>query len=462
MKQDNELRIFLNKYINIDNSRLEKAKGKVNSEDGSLIKFIQNNLSEYFISSSYQWSFSYHTIIKPNKDSDNWQYDVDVAIKLKSNEDFEWDERKYHQLLIDIFEWSERYKDKLDKSKERSIRIQYDANDGEFYVDLVPMFNNWTNRNVINRKDNIVEISWWGEFRDWVNKQNNKTSIEWSKVKFLKEVIRLYKYLRNLYNPDIIRSVQLTLLLARQIDKLEESNFINLSTTFYSVSLKLKEELDGISKVSDLDLSNPWLEEEIFDRNFTNDNFLEFKEWIIWEIEKIELAYNEQEDDKSLSKWQEIFWDDFWSESINKSIIIYDYNHAHKPYDYWWNINNSNKQSIKIVAQKVSKYNWKEAYIKNWERVPNGIIYRFYAIVPEYLWKNTLYWQVTNEWNTFVLNKRWEINNPSRDLWYDRKIMWYWIQEEGKRKWAHWVKCYLLDSNDNVLWESEKFTIKIM
>ena len=47
MKQDNELRIFLNKYINIDNNRLEKAKDKVNSEDGSLIKFIQNNLSEY-------------------------------------------------------------------------------------------------------------------------------------------------------------------------------------------------------------------------------------------------------------------------------------------------------------------------------------------------------------------------------------------------------------------------------
>lgn len=460
MKQDKELRVFLEKYININNTRLENAKNKVNRENWSLINFINNNLGEYFLWSSYQWSFWYHTIIKPNPETDNGKYDVDIAIKLKYDENFKWDEKKYHELLINIFKSSDRYEDKLDISKERAIRIQYDANDGEFYVDLVPMFHNWENWYVINRTTNNIEVSWWYEFKNWVNQQNNKTSIEWSKLKYLKEVIRIYKYLRNINNPNLIRSVQLTLLLARQIDKLDVSDFIDLSTTLYWISVKLKEELESIENVSDLDLLNPWLNIEVFDRNLTNDEFQDFKIWIIWEIEKIESAYNEEDTNESLSKWQEIFWDNFTISSINKSIVIYNYDHAHRPLDYWWNISDD-KKNIKIVAKKTSKATGREDYIYNGEPVPNWMIYKFYAILNENLWTNTLHWQVTNEWNIYVGNKRWEINNPSTNLWYDKKIKWFWIQEEWKWKWRHWVKCYLLDPQNNIIWESNQFFIKI-
>jgi hypothetical protein len=48
---------------------------------------------------------------------------------LKYDSDYESTEYKYHDLLIDIFKSSDRYADKLDESKERAIRIQYDSDD---------------------------------------------------------------------------------------------------------------------------------------------------------------------------------------------------------------------------------------------------------------------------------------------------------------------------------------------
>lgn len=223
MQHEQELRTFLKEYINIDKKRLVNAKSKVSWEDWALTKYLENNLWETF-TQAYQWSFAYETIIKPDPDTETGKYDVDLAIRLNYKEDREWEEYKYHELILDCLKNSDRYKDKLDESKERAIRVQYDANDWEFYVDLVPMFHDWDNWNVVDRINNVVEISGWNEFRDRVNKQNNKTSTDESTAKFLKETIRIFKYLRNQSNPDLIRSVQLTLLLARQIDKLSEED----------------------------------------------------------------------------------------------------------------------------------------------------------------------------------------------------------------------------------------------
>lgn len=455
MIHENELRNFLKKYININKDRLTNATNKTDS----LITFIQNNLDSYK-SSAFQWSFSYWTIIKPNPDNEEWKYDVDLAIRFKYIKDFEGNEKEYHNLLIDLFSESDRYKDKLDLSKERSVRIQYDSNDWEFFVDLVPMFNDWENWNVIDRKNNVIEISWGSQFRDWVNWQNNKTSVELSKDKFLKETIRIFKYLRDIHNNDIIRSVQLTLLLSRQIDKLWDSDFATLTSTLYWVSLKLKEELENINEVSELDLSNPWLSEEVFNRKFDNEKFNNFKEWVIEQINKIESAYNEEDEDNSISKWKDIFGEKFASEEVSKNIILYNYDHAETPNNYGW-IQSIDKKYISIIAKKRSKATWKEWYMKNWDIVPNDMIYRFYAKINENLWSCKLYWQVTNENNRYVVSKRWEINNPSKDLWYSKNIKWYWIEEEWRWSWKHWVKCFIINQNNEIVGESENFFIII-
>ncbi len=460
MNHDKKLREFLEKYININNNRLDKAKKKVNPIDWTLIKFINNKLWDKLLSTSYQWSFWYHTIIKPNKDDDTWDYDVDLAIKLKYDSDYESTEYKYHDLLIDIFKSSDRYADKLDESKERAIRIQYDSDDWEFHVDLVPMFYNEDNWNVIDRVNNNIEISWWNEFRDWINEQNNKTSINNSKSKYLKEAIRIFKYLRNSINSDIIRSVQFTLLLWRQIDKLEENDFIDLWTTLYWISIKLKEELEDINYISELDLENPWLLWEYFDRNFSDENFQEFKDWFIELADNIIDAYDEIEEDESIEKWKDIFWENFIIKSSTNSIVLYDYNHAKQPLEYWYNLW-CNLKKINIIAKKISKHNNKETFFSSSVRIPNNMKLEFYALINENLWTNKLIWQITNESNRFVKNKRWEINNANTDLWYNSKLKWYGVGEEWSRSWRHWIKCFLITENNHIIWESDKFIVNI-
>lgn len=463
MIHDAELRKFLGKYINIDPWRLKNARDKVSTakdEEGSLIKYLINNLWESF-DYVYQWSFAYNTIIKPEPKSDSGKYDVDVAIKLNYKEDWEWEEHKYHDLILDCLKESDRYRDKLDESKERAIRVQYDANDGEFFVDLVPMFHDWENWNVINRKSTSVEISWGTEFRDWVDIQNNKTSVESSTKKFLKEVIRLYKFLRNQADPKLIRSVQLTLLLTRQVDKLDDEDFIDLTTTFYKISMELSSELEWITEVDKLDLSNPWLPEEIFDRNFTEEQFQEFKAWIIdlsWNIEE---AYTEVDEIKSIEKWRSVFGEDFpWKEDVSKSSLLpVIYRHAENPSSKGWS-RWVNIQKINIIwNKKTTKFSGTKVAFNSNTKIERGLELFFYARPQEKLNNCEIYWQVTNQDNQYVQDKRWQIGN-SRNLGYTHK--WYYIQESSLWPWEHWVKCYMVNTQNIILWESDIFYVNIV
>jgi len=459
MNHNSELRDFLKKNININSNRLDEAKKKVNPEDWTLISFIKNIIWDDFLWSSYQWSFWYHTIIKPNTDNNTWDYDVDVAIRLKYNSEYKWDESKYHDLLINAFKWSDRYKEKLDESKERAVRIQYDSNDWEFHVDLVPMFYNGDNRIVINKTNNEIEISWWNEFRYWVNKQNNKTSTEDSKSKYLKEVIRIFKYLRNKSNSQIIRSVQLTLLLWRQVDKLQSSYFESLWSSLYWIAKKLKEELENINELSELDLENPWLTGEYFNRNLDKNQFNDFKTWFIELSDKIIDAFEENEEKESLEKWKDVFWENFASNLSKNSIVLYDYNHSESITKFANYLLSPKK--INIIWIKISKHNWKETPFTSSVRIPKNMILNFYALVDENIWNNNLIWQITNESNMYVKNKRWEINNAHTILGYSKKYRWFWIQEEWIRKWRHWVKCFLVDNLKNIIWESDEFIVNL-
>jgi hypothetical protein len=56
-----------------------------------------------------------------------------------------------------------------------------------------------------------------------------------------------------------------------------------------------------------LDLSNPALPEEVFDRNFDENKFQEFKNSAISLIDVIILAYECEDEEKSFSLWQSVF-----------------------------------------------------------------------------------------------------------------------------------------------------------
>lgn len=448
MKHEKELNNFLENCININATRLDNARNKTNSTNWTLVSFLKNQLGSSICYTSYQWSFAYKTIIKPNQNDEKWQYDVDVAVKMKYNPDWEWNEKNYHQVIINVLENSDRYKDKLDKTKERAIRINYDESDGEFYVDLVPMFQKNDKWYVINRKNNIIEVSWWSLFRDWVNEQNNKSN------GYLKKVIRIFKFLKNQVNPDLIRSVQLTLLLWKQIDKFDIDAFDNLTNALLIIANWLKEDLMSISDIKYLDLSNPKLSEEKFDRNFDNENFLEFKDWFIDIVDEIHDACSEDDKEISIEKWKEIFWDNF-QVKVNKFLTLYP--HAENPESFYKK--SLDVKKIDIIAEFIYKHNRVKNLIYNWKKIPQNVILNFFAKLPKDTNPNNIVWQVTNEPNIYVKNIRWELWNNNTNLWYiNRKG--FWIEEDWVWKGRHWVKCYLID-NETIIWESDRFYIVI-
>ncbi len=456
MEINKEIKDFMDKYININDYRLDKAR----KTTSTLSEFLKNNL-EWYLDSAYQWSFSYHTIVKPVPDNDNGRYDVDLAIQLAYNKEFQWSEKKYYNNIYDCLKDSERYSTKVSNEKERAVRVYYDADDWEFYVDLVPMFQEGWKWRVVDHKANEKEVSWWFLFRDWVNEQNNRTSICWSQEKFLKKIIRIFKFFRNQWSISDIKSVQLTLLLSRQVDKLDDSCFSSISNTLYSIWKSLKEELEWCSSVNDLDLSNPVLPEEVFDRNFDENKFQEFKNSAISLIDTIILAYESQDEDKSLSLWQSVFWD--WLTScINKTLDIYNYDHSYNPLNIWYHYKNWLVRKIRIGCMFSFKNSPLTNYFENkhsrkivkWSKI------LFYSknISPTIDRKNVLR-QVTN--NSKSDMKRWEINNPSKNLWYVVSIKWFAMEEEAAYSWKHWVKCYVVNDNKEIIAESDKFFINI-
>ncbi len=467
MKFSAEIKNFLEKYINIDTKRLDNARSKTawsieEEKKWKLIKFLQNNIDEkYFDSTAYQWSMSYYTVIKPHPDNEDWQYDVDVAIKLKYNSERDGNEKEYYNLIYNCLKNSDRYKDKVSNDKERAIRLSYDSDDWEFYVDLVPMFENDNNWRVVDSKTNTKEISWWFLFRDRVNEQNNKTSVEWSQEKFLKKIIRIYKFFRNEWHVSNIKSVQITLLLSRQVDKLSEECFLDISSALYYISKELKAEIESCETIKDLDLSNPKLPKEVFDRGLSGKKFLKFKESLIEHIDRIIAAYEEEEANKSLELRQWVFWDWFtWSIQKNHTLAIFS--HEQKPNQVWLSYSvNLQKIHIKCKYKFQRDKKWKQyKYSLHGKKLSPTTSLRFYTTNVSKDIQGKILWQVTN--NSLSPSKRWEINQPTENLWYQDWLSWFTIKETASYKGEHYVQCRLLNNQNTIIAESDKFFIKII
>lgn len=444
MKHELSLQDVLKSKINIDQTRL----GKAETAHNSLQDFLNNSSISNTISSfSLQWSYSYKTIIKPQWE--DWEYDVDLAINMKYNEDYNWNEKLYHQIIIDELKNSDKYRTKINLTKDRSIRIDYDVNDWEFHIDLVPLFKkNWETR-VVNRKTNTTEISWWEEFKIWLNSKNTQSSNN------LKKVIRILKFFRENSRFDI-KSVQLTLLCGKQIDKISTDKFADLTDSLYYITKELNNLLQQTILLKDLDLSNPLLNKEKFDRNITQESYQEFRESFNILFNDIEKAYLETDENNSKNLWDELFgWGFGWS-AKTKSMIP-SYPHEQKVTQKWWSVS-PNIPRIGIYCRCLPKYSttWR-AYSNNGITLQEWSILQFFAKLPENLDWSILHRQVTNApWSD---QERWEIDNQRKEIQFI-KWLWWGIEETTAYSGKHWVKCFLV-KNNIVIRESDRFYVNI-
>lgn len=184
-----EFNTILADYINLNKTRINTLECKVETITTKL-----KSLQEYgknYINVTPQGSYRHKTIIKPNKNND--QFDADVVLYLRTIEG--WKPSDYIENLYSYFREDGNYKDIVGR-KTRCMTIDYA---GEFHLDIVPcivkkgfLFSK-DRFYVLNRIEDIEEETDGEGYAAWFTEQNSKTHSD-----NLIKSIRLFKYLRDI------------------------------------------------------------------------------------------------------------------------------------------------------------------------------------------------------------------------------------------------------------------------
>jgi hypothetical protein len=267
----------------------------------TITSFLKNSdtFTEAFKDVIPQGSYAHKTIIKPVKDTD--EFDADILLYI--DEVTEWEAKDYVQKLYEVFRGSITYKEMVSR-KTRCVTINY-SND--FHIDVVPYLERHGSKFVTNRHENTFELTNPEKYTEWLDEKNRITKHHFVKV------IRLLKYIRDYKRTFSVKSIILNTLLGGQVNDaalLEDKDCYNdVPSTLYTIMKKLK------SYVSDNyampTINDPGETGENFGDRWEQDGWAIFRSKMISYADKVIEAYEEDNQEKSLSKWQEIFGDTF-------------------------------------------------------------------------------------------------------------------------------------------------------
>jgi hypothetical protein len=288
MKDEPALKNFLKDQVNLNQSRLDNAKDRLDT----LKKHLKENL-EGFQGVEIQGSFATRTIIKPVKESN--EYDIDLMVYLKDDGS---SPQQYMNRVYECLSEKKFYSDHR-KQKSRCVTIVY-AN--QFRIDVVPCVERKGSKWICNSKDNAWEKTDGTAYRDWYNSQNSKSHGD------LKRVTRLLKYLKQSKRTFTADSIVLTTLAGMAVEDLPEGKFNSLPNSLEAIT----EWIDGyLQKHPTANLANPALKEETFGRHWTDSQYQNFREKFHGYTKRIQEAIACQDAEKSEKLWQDLLGDSY-------------------------------------------------------------------------------------------------------------------------------------------------------
>jgi hypothetical protein len=308
MKFTADFSAFLESDVNLNQTRIDRMQKSV----GAIETYISGHdlFSEIFIDTIPAGSWAHRMIIKPVSQAD--EFDADVLLYVKEQPD--WLPKDYLCNLYDAFRDSAIYKPKAQK-KTRCIRIDYA---GDFHVDVVPYLERSGSHYVTNRLEpedaGCFELSDPEAFSAWINECQQYTNNHFIKV------VRLLKYLRDFKRTFTCKSIILTTLLGNEINWLEATVnaelFTDVPTTLKTLLSKLAASLpDEMPAIMD-----PAGTGDNFSDRYRDDwNYTNFRAKMISYAEKVRLAFEEKDREKSIELWQSVFGDTFKTEKLAKS-----------------------------------------------------------------------------------------------------------------------------------------------
>lgn len=287
---------FMKDVVNLNKSRINTLEEK-NTTIETFIKnssSFKDNYKELFS----QGSYTHQTIIKPAKN--NKEFDADFLLELETFSDWESNPCEYINELHKIFYNTDRYSDII-KKNTRCVTLNYV---GDFHIDIVPLVKRSGSYYIINRIDNIFEKTNPIEYTNWLLEKNKYSKYQ------LKKVIRLFKYMRDIKQTFTVKSILLNTMLANQVTFFDlDRDYINLPTAFKTIINSLNNYLQ--SNYFMPHIYNPIMPEEDFMRNWTQEQYSNFRNKIKSLTEKTNDAYNEPDQSKSIKKWRSVFGDKF-------------------------------------------------------------------------------------------------------------------------------------------------------
>lgn len=283
---------FMNDEVNLNQSRVNILDQKFNT----LNQFIQktDTFCDSYQEMFSQGSYRHKTIIKPPKA--NKEFDADILLLVTPIDKFEDNPCEYINQLFKEFQETSTYQNII-KKNTRCVTLNYA---GDFHIDIVPLIERAGGYYIVNCKDNTFELTSPIEYTTWLADKNRLTNYN------LRKVIRLFKYMRDIKQNFTVKSVLLNTLLANQVYSSDSTtNYSNLPTAFKTLINRLNDYLQ-VNPVMP-HVYNPIMPQEDFMRNWTEDQYSNFRNKIKLYNDKTNEAYNEEDKKKSIEKWKAVF-----------------------------------------------------------------------------------------------------------------------------------------------------------
>ncbi|MZE78146.1 SMODS domain-containing nucleotidyltransferase [Streptomyces xinghaiensis] len=300
MKLNGHFDTLLKGTVNLNQTRLDQLDTRVTA----ILNFLASDsvIGPLILGTTRQGSWAHRTIIKPVAGK-NDEFDADFLLNLTVVEAWETTPSEYLNTLFAALKRSNTYKSMVVK-KNRCVRINYA---GDCHVDIVPHLILPDGRQVIvnSEVEEFEETNPEG-YTAWMKEKDSLTGGN------LRKVIRLVKYLRDSKDTFRIPSVILTALLGERVQVYDTGNrYSGVPTTL----VDLIEDLAAWLALNPLMpvIVDPSCPQTSFNHRWDQDRYANFAKHIQSYATRMRRALDEQDKDKSVKLWQQLFGDGFRS-----------------------------------------------------------------------------------------------------------------------------------------------------
>ena len=286
MKHIEAFDAFLSKHVELGKDQ----RNLLNERVKSLYEFLSRSLDSFEMHER-QGSYGLDTIIRP---VNNRGYDVDILLFMKLDE--AKDAMAYIDEVYDALREDMDYASSLER-KTRSVVVGFNQ---DFHVDVLPCITLDGKPHICDYKENRLVPTDGTGYREWFKQKTDVTNGH------LKAATRLLKYIRDHKGNFEVPSVILTTLVGHSVNLNERGKrFNDVPETLKIVSNRINSSLQATPNRPRL--RNPAMRSERFTRHWDRPQYANFREKFNIYNDRINDAFNEIDESKSLAKWQVLF-----------------------------------------------------------------------------------------------------------------------------------------------------------